>query len=58
VTYVVPIVAVFWDYVFFRNVPSAFEIVGVAAVLSGVVLLHAPSVTKLAPERVVQLTPE
>ncbi len=58
VTYVVPIVAVFWDYVFFRNVPSAFEIVGVAAVLSGVVLLHAPAAAKLAPERVVQLAPE
>jgi drug/metabolite transporter (DMT)-like permease len=43
VTYVVPIVAVFWDYVFFRDVPGPFEIVGVAAVLSGVVLLHAPA---------------
>jgi drug/metabolite transporter (DMT)-like permease len=42
VTYVAPIVAVFWDYVFFRNVPDRFEIVGVLAVLSGVVLLHAP----------------
>jgi drug/metabolite transporter (DMT)-like permease len=41
VTYVVPIVAVFWDYVFFRNVPDRFEIVGVLAVLSGVVLLHS-----------------
>ena len=43
VTYVVPIVALFWDYVFFRNVPDRFEIVGVLAILSGVVLLHAPA---------------
>jgi drug/metabolite transporter (DMT)-like permease len=43
VTYVAPIIAVFWDYVFFRNVPDRFEIVGVLAVLSGVVLLHAPA---------------
>lgn len=43
VTYVAPIIAVFWDYVFFRNVPDLFEIVGVLAVLSGVVLLHAPA---------------
>lgn len=50
VTYVVPIVAVFWDYVFFRNVPDRFEVVGVLAVLSGVVLLHAPAAAKLAPE--------
>lgn len=42
VTYVAPIVAVFWDYVFFRNVPPPSELVGVLAILSGVVLLHAP----------------
>lgn len=42
VTYVAPIFAVFWDYVFFRNVPDASELIGVALVLSGVVLLHAP----------------
>lgn len=43
VTYVVPIVALFWDYVFFRNVPAPAEAVGVAAVLSGVVLLNKPA---------------
>jgi drug/metabolite transporter (DMT)-like permease len=43
VTYVAPIIAVFWDYVFFRNIPDRFEVVGVLAVLSGVVLLHAPA---------------
>jgi len=40
VTYVAPIIAVFWDYVFFRTVPDRAEIFGVLAVLSGVVLLH------------------
>ena len=48
VTYVAPIIAVFWDYVFFRNVPDRFEIVGVLLVLSGVVLLHSPA-PKAAP---------
>lgn len=43
VTYVAPIVAVFWDYVFFRNVPPPSELIGVLAILSGVVLLHAPA---------------
>ena len=43
VTYVAPIIAVFWDYVFFRNIPNRFEIAGILAVLSGVVLLHAPA---------------
>ncbi|MFI5346843.1 MAG: DMT family transporter [Elusimicrobiota bacterium] len=49
VTYVAPIIAVFWDYVFFRNVPDSFEIVGVLAVLSGVVLLHAPPPPAASP---------
>ncbi len=41
VTYVAPIVAVFWDYVFFRNVPKPAEGLGVLAILAGVALLHA-----------------
>lgn len=45
VTYVAPIIAVFWDYVFFRNVPNGAEIIGVLAVLSGVVLLHSSAAT-------------
>ena len=48
VTYVAPIIAVFWDYVFFRNIPNRFEILGVLAVLSGVVLLHAPAAPPVA----------
>lgn len=43
VTYVAPIFAVLWDYVFFKNVPPSSEIVGVAAVLSSVVILNAPA---------------
>ncbi|MBI3563765.1 MAG: DMT family transporter [Elusimicrobia bacterium] len=43
VTYVVPIVALFWDYLFFKNVPRGSELLGVLAVLSGVVLLNAPA---------------
>jgi drug/metabolite transporter (DMT)-like permease len=43
VTYVVPVVALFWDYVFFRTVPSPSEILGVMAVLAGVWILSAPS---------------
>jgi drug/metabolite transporter (DMT)-like permease len=58
VTYVVPIVAVFWDYVFFKNVPDRFEAVGVLAVLSGVVLLHSTAAPRLAPGRVAPLPPE
>ena len=42
VTYVAPIVAVFWDYVFFRTVPRPAELIGVMSILFGVVLLHAP----------------
>ena len=57
VTYVAPIIAVFWDYVFFRNVPDRFEIAGVLLVLSGVVLLHSPA-PKAAPARVGELAPE
>lgn len=40
VTYLVPILALFWDWVFFGGRPSVFETAGVAAVLGGVVLLN------------------
>lgn len=46
VTYVAPVVALFWDYVFFRNVPAPIEAAGVAAILSGVMLLHQPAAQK------------
>ena len=58
VTYVAPIIAVFWDYVFFRNVPDRFEIVGVLAVLSGVLLLNAPAAPKLSIARAAALAPK
>lgn len=40
VTYVAPVMALFWDFVFFRNLPVPSEIVGVLAILSGVILLQ------------------
>lgn len=40
VTYVAPVFAVFWDYVFFGNALGGWELAGVAAILSGVVLLQ------------------
>lgn len=46
VTYVAPVVALLWDYVFFRNVPAPIEAWGVAAILSGVMLLHRPAASK------------
>lgn len=48
VTYVAPVFAVFWDFVFFRNVPRAWEFAGVALILSGVLLLHEPAPPKAA----------
>jgi drug/metabolite transporter (DMT)-like permease len=47
VTYVAPVVALFWDFVFFRNLPGPSVWLGVGAILSGVVLLHEPA-TKVA----------
>jgi drug/metabolite transporter (DMT)-like permease len=58
VTYLVPIVAVFWDYVFFKNVPDRFEVFGVLAVLSGVVLLHSSAAPAPASARVIEPAPE
>ncbi|MBI3551685.1 MAG: DMT family transporter [Elusimicrobia bacterium] len=40
VTYVAPVIALFWDFVFFGNAPGPSLWLGVAAILSGVVLLH------------------
>ena len=41
VTYVAPVIALFWDFVFFDNVPRLSESFGVLAILSGVILLHS-----------------
>lgn len=49
VTYVAPAIAVFWDWVFFKNVPPASQWVGIAAILSGVLLLHAAPLRPAAP---------
>jgi drug/metabolite transporter (DMT)-like permease len=43
VTYIAPIFALFWDFVFFRNLPRPAELIGVAIVLSGVAILNAPA---------------
>jgi drug/metabolite transporter (DMT)-like permease len=40
VTYVAPVFALFWDYVFFGSVPPPSQLAGVAAILAGVVLLN------------------
>jgi len=40
VTYLVPIMALFWDFVLFRNTPHVSELIGVLAILSGVVLIQ------------------
>jgi drug/metabolite transporter (DMT)-like permease len=40
VMYVVPIMAIFWDFVFFHNRPQWTECLGVIAILLGVVLIQ------------------
>lgn len=39
-TFVAPIMAVFWDWLFFRNYPALSELAGVAIILIGVVLIQ------------------
>lgn len=41
VTYVAPVFALFWDFLFFRNTPRPSEAAGVAAILAGVVVLNS-----------------
>lgn len=45
VTYIAPIFALFWDFVFFSRLPRANEVLGVAIVLAGVAVLNAPAST-------------
>lgn len=40
VTYVAPILAILWDYVFFHNYPRTSEILGVMIILVGVILIQ------------------
>jgi drug/metabolite transporter (DMT)-like permease len=42
VTYVAPIFALVWDYLFFRTIPRFNELIGIAVVFSGVLLLQTP----------------
>ena len=46
VLYVVPVLALVWDYVFFNNPPHSTEIIGVAAILSGVVLIQLSAIRR------------
>lgn len=39
-TYVAPIMAVFWDFIFFKHYPSVTEVMGVITILLGVVLVQ------------------
>jgi drug/metabolite transporter (DMT)-like permease len=40
VLYVVPVLALLWDYIFFNDPPQSAEMLGVAAILVGVVLIQ------------------
>ncbi|MEN9916323.1 MAG: hypothetical protein RLY40_255 [Pseudomonadota bacterium] len=42
VMYVVPIMAIFWDFIFFHNRPQWTEGLGVIAILFGVILIQLP----------------
>lgn len=40
VLYIVPVLTLLWDYLFFGNQPGHYELIGVAAILFGVVLIQ------------------
>ncbi|MDQ8039431.1 MAG: DMT family transporter [Rickettsiella sp.] len=42
VMYIVPIMAIFWDFIFFHNRPLWTEGLGITAILMGVVLIQLP----------------
>jgi drug/metabolite transporter (DMT)-like permease len=41
-TYIAPIFALLWDFLFFGNVPRASELVGIAAIIGGIILIQQP----------------
>ena len=43
VIYIVPIMALFWDYVFFRNIPEISQIIGMCIIFGGVLLTQKKS---------------
>ena len=47
VMYVVPILAMFWDFVFLHSIPSHSQLLGVAAILIGVTLVQWTRKSKL-----------
>ncbi len=40
VTYVAPIMAIFWDYIIFHNLPPFTEVIGITTILLGVILIQ------------------
>lgn len=46
VLYVVPVLTLFWDYLFFNNQPGISEVIGVIAILLGVILIQLSSLSK------------
>jgi drug/metabolite transporter (DMT)-like permease len=47
VTYLMPIMALLWDYVFLHNLPTLFESVGVVIILTSVLLMQYPNTSKI-----------
>ncbi len=43
VTYIVPLVALIADFIFFQNLPLSYEILGAALILSGVIIVQTKS---------------
>lgn len=41
-TYVAPIMAIFWDFVFFHNTPNTTEVLGIITILLGVIFIQVP----------------
>lgn len=47
VMYIVPVMALVWDFLFFDNQPGVSEVVGIAAILTGVILIQFSNTKKL-----------
>lgn len=55
VLYIVPILALVWDYVFFGNKPTFTELLGVTTILSGVIAIYLSNKQTMPTEE--ELTP-
>jgi len=47
--YIVPIMAILWDFIFFHNQPQWTEGLGIITILLGVVLIQLPKNRRLQP---------